>query len=141
MTPFSSKPAVVVVEPADHGTNVESSVDGVELEICSRDLGAIGDDGARDDRSQQLGALLEAQALKTAAQSVEENPSCCVELFSREWRLAAAIRLRRGVRTVERVGGQGALRRASRNTYSKVGVDFVVLDVGSNVLDLGVVLS
>lgn len=82
MTPFSGQPAVVEVEPSDHGTDVEGTVDRVQHIGSTRDLGAVGHDGARDGRAEQLGALLEAEALKTAAQSVEENPSSGVELGS-----------------------------------------------------------
>lgn len=80
MSPLSSQPAVVEVEPSDHSTNVEGSVDGVELEGSSRDLGAVGDDGAGDDGAEELGALLEPQTLKTAAEGVDEDPSSSVEL-------------------------------------------------------------
>ena len=80
VTPFSGQPAVVEVEPADHGANVEGAVDGVQHEGGARDLGAVGDHGAGDDRTQQLGALLEAQALEAAAEGVEEDPSSSVEL-------------------------------------------------------------
>lgn len=70
VAPFSGQPAVVEVEPSDHGTNVEGSVDGVQHKGGSGNLGAVGHDSARNGRAEQLGALLEAEALKTAAQSV-----------------------------------------------------------------------
>jgi hypothetical protein len=79
VTPLSSEPAVVEVEPSDHGTNVEGGVDGVKLEGSTRDLGAVGDNGAGDDGSEELRALLEPQSLETAAKSVEEDPSSSVE--------------------------------------------------------------
>ena len=80
MTPLSGQPAVVEVEPSDHSTNVEGSVDGVQLERSTRDLGTVGNDGAGDDGAEELRALLEPQTLETAAESVEENPSSSVEL-------------------------------------------------------------
>jgi hypothetical protein len=80
VAPFGSQPAVVEVEPSDHGTNVESTVDRVELERRTGDLGTVGNDGSRDDGPKELGALLEPQALKTATKSVEENPSRGVKL-------------------------------------------------------------
>ena len=80
VAPLGSEPAVVVVEPADHGANVEGGIDGVELVGGTGDLGAVGDNGAWDGRTKELGALLEAEALKTAAESVKEDPSGSVEL-------------------------------------------------------------
>ncbi|KAI6763530.1 hypothetical protein HG531_012918 [Fusarium graminearum] len=80
VTPLSSEPAVVEVEPSDHGTNVEGGVDGVKLEGSTRDLGTVGDNGAGDDGSKELRALLEPQSLEAAAESVEKNPSSSVEL-------------------------------------------------------------
>lgn len=84
VTPLSGQPAVVEVEPSDHGTNVEGSVDGVELERSTRDLGTVGDDGAGDNGSEELRALLEPQTLETTAEGVEEDPSSSVELGEEE---------------------------------------------------------
>lgn len=81
MTPLSSEPAVVEVEPSDHSTNVESGVDGVKLEGSTRDLGTVRDNCAGDNGSEELRTLLEPQTLETAAESVEENPSSSVELL------------------------------------------------------------
>lgn len=81
VTPFSGQPAVIVVQPSDHGTNVEGGIDGVQLEVGTGDLGSIGDDGAGDNGAKELCALLEAQAFKTATQGVEEDPSCGIELW------------------------------------------------------------
>lgn len=80
MAPLGGEPAVVVVEPADHGANVEGSIDGVELVGGTGDLGAVGHHGAGDGGTEELGALLEAEALKTAAKGVKEDPSGSVEL-------------------------------------------------------------
>jgi len=82
MTPLGGEPAVVVVEPADHGTDVEGTVDGVELEGGTGDLGAVGHDSAGHNGAQQLGALLEAQGLKTTAEGVKEDIAGGVELAS-----------------------------------------------------------
>jgi len=84
VTPLSSEPAVVEVEPSDHSTNVESCVDGVKLEGSTRDLGTVRDNGARDNGSKELRALLEPQTLETAAEGVEKNPSSSVELLKYE---------------------------------------------------------
>jgi hypothetical protein len=73
MTPFGGEPAVVKVQPADHGSNVEGAADGVELVVGSWDLGTVGDDGARHDRTEKLGAFGEFECLETAAEGVEED--------------------------------------------------------------------
>lgn len=80
MAPFSSQPAVIVVEPADHGADIEGAIDGVELEGGAEDAGAIGDDGSRDDGAEEFGAFFEAEAFETAADGVEEDEAGCVEL-------------------------------------------------------------
>ena len=80
VTPLGGQPAVVVVQPADHGTNVEGSVDWVKLEVGSWDLWAIWNDGTWDGWAQELGALLEAETLETAAKGVEEDEAGSVEL-------------------------------------------------------------
>jgi hypothetical protein len=81
VTPLSSEPAVVEVEPSDHSTNVESGVDGVKLEGSTRDLGTVRDNSARDNGSKELRALLEPQTLETATEGVEKDPSSSVELL------------------------------------------------------------
>ncbi|KAH6607279.1 hypothetical protein Trco_003592 [Trichoderma cornu-damae] len=75
MAPFGGQPAVVEVEPPDHGADVERAVDWVQHKRGAGNLGAVGHDGAGDNGTEQLGALLEAEALKAAAQRVEEDPS------------------------------------------------------------------
>ena len=117
VTPLSSKPAVVEIEPADHGTNVEGAVDRVEHKGGSGNLGTIGHDGAGDNGSQQLGALLEPQTLKTAAESVEENPSRRVKLLlSRSVSGGAAIKslTERGVTEGTPAGVKGQLSNLRR---------------------------
>lgn len=80
VAPFCSQPAVIVVQPSDHSTNVESSINRVELERCAGHLGAIWDVGPWDDWAEQFRALFEAETFETAAKSVEEDESCCIEL-------------------------------------------------------------
>lgn len=63
MTPFGRKPAVIVIEPSDHGTDVESSIDRIELIRSSGNFGTVGDHGAVHDRTEQFGALVEAEGL------------------------------------------------------------------------------
>ena len=67
VTPLGCQPAVIVVEPADHGTNVESTIDGVKLVRSTGHAGSIGDHGAFDDGTKELGALLELEGLKTTS--------------------------------------------------------------------------
>lgn len=85
VTPFGGQPAVVVVEPADHGTDVEGTVDGVQLVGSTRHTGTIGDDGALDNGAQQLGALLELEGLQTTSEGVEEDETGRVKLRSTQF--------------------------------------------------------
>lgn len=80
VTPLGGQPAVVEVQPADHGSDVEGGVHGVELVVCSGNFGTVGDDGTGDDGSEDVPALLELETLETAAEGVDEDPSCSVEL-------------------------------------------------------------
>lgn len=73
VTPLSSEPAVVVVEPADHGADIESTIDGVQLVRSTRHTGTVGNSSALNHGAEKLGALLELQGLQTATQSVEED--------------------------------------------------------------------
>lgn len=82
VTPLSGQPAVVVVQPSDHGTDVEGGIDWVKLEWSSRDLGAVGDDGALDNWAEELGALLETETLESTSQSVEEDEARGIELHA-----------------------------------------------------------
>lgn len=92
MTPLGGEPAVVVVQPPDHGTDVEGAIDGVKLEGGAGDLATIGNDGALDDGAEQLGAFLEAETLETAAESVEEDPAGSVKLSSSTSLSASVVR-------------------------------------------------
>lgn len=67
MAPFGRQPAIIVIEPADHGTDVEGAVYGVQLEGRPGDFGAAWDDGAGDDGAEELGAFGEAEAFEAAA--------------------------------------------------------------------------
>jgi hypothetical protein len=75
--------AVVEVEPANLGANVEGAPNGVDLELGSRDLCAVGDDGALDNRTHELRAFWESKALETAAKRVEEAETGRVERLGR----------------------------------------------------------
>ena len=80
VTPLSGQPAVVEVEPPDHGTDVESTVHRVKLVVGTGHLCTIGHDGSLDDGSKNVPALLELQRLETAAKCVDEDPTGGVEL-------------------------------------------------------------
>lgn len=80
VTPLSSQPTIIVVEPSDHGADVEGGVDWVELEVGSWNLWSVWNNGAWDDWAEELGALFEAETLETAAEGVEEDESGGVEL-------------------------------------------------------------
>ena len=90
MTPLGGQPAVIVVQPADHGANVESTVDGVQLVGSTDHTGSIGDHGTIDDGSEQLGALLEFQGLQTATEGIEEHQTGSV-ILCRKVQLSALM--------------------------------------------------
>jgi hypothetical protein len=83
VAPLSGEPAVVVVEPANHGTDVECAVNRVQLVGSTRHTGTVGDNGSVDNGAQQLGALLELQSLQTAAESIQEDQTSGVVLYPR----------------------------------------------------------
>jgi len=60
MSPFSRKPAVVVVQPSNHSTNVECSVDRVKNEWSSWNSGTIWHSSSRYDRTEYSGTLRES---------------------------------------------------------------------------------
>lgn len=80
MTPLGGKPAVIVIEPADHGTDVESTVDGVQLVGGTRHASTVGNNSAIDNGAKELSALLELQGLQTTAEGVKKNETGSVEL-------------------------------------------------------------
>jgi hypothetical protein len=80
VAPLGCQPAVVEVQPADHGSDVEGSADGIELVGCAEDFGAVGHRSAFDDWAEKLGAVRELEGLETAAKSVEEDEASSVDL-------------------------------------------------------------
>ncbi|OIQ66585.1 hypothetical protein GALL_518450 [mine drainage metagenome] len=72
MPPFRRQPGVVEVQPADHRPDIERRLYRVELELRSRDLRAVGNDGARHDRAEQLGAGRVLQRFQSAAQGIDQ---------------------------------------------------------------------
>jgi hypothetical protein len=82
VTPLSGQPAVVEVEPSDHGTDVEGAADGVELEGGTWNLDTVFLLGAFDDGAELLNAVVELEGLETATEGVNEDPAGSVELIS-----------------------------------------------------------
>ena len=73
MPPFGGEPGVVEVEPADHGPDVEGGLNGIELKRRARHLCTVGDDRARHDGSQQLGAGRVGKRLESAAERIDQT--------------------------------------------------------------------
>ena len=82
VTPLSGKPAVVEIEPSDHGTDVEGTEYRIELVGGAGNSCTIGDSCSGYDRAQKLGAVGELKGLETATQRVEEDVSSCVDLHT-----------------------------------------------------------
>ena len=84
MAPFSGQPAVVVVQPSNHRSYVESTIDGIE------DVGSTGysstmwDDSAFDNRPDELSAFFEPKGFEAAADSIQENIACGFILSDKE---------------------------------------------------------
>lgn len=126
VTPLSGEPAVVVVQPTDHGTDVEGAIDGVQLVGGTGDAGSVGDDGALNNGAEELGALLEFESLETTAQGVQEDETSGVKL------VVVSISNFRGSGGVE-------LDPVGLITYSQVGIHFVLVNVAGHILDLRVI--
>ena len=60
VTPLGCQPAVVIVEPSNHGTDVECSIYGIQLIWCTWDLCSIGNHGAFNCGAEDSCALWEA---------------------------------------------------------------------------------
>jgi len=82
MTPLCGKPAVVIVQPTNHSTYIESAIDRIELEWCTKDASTIGNCGAFDDGTEKFGAFFEAESFETTAEGIKEDEACGIELES-----------------------------------------------------------
>ena len=80
MSPFRCQPAIIVVQPPYHCTDVEGTVDRIENVWGTRYPCPVGYVGALDDRSEELGAFLEPEALEATADGIEEYIASCFEL-------------------------------------------------------------
>src|ERR1700722_3135835 len=73
MTPFGSEPAVIVIKPTDHSTDIKCSIDGVKLEVGARNFCAVGHNGAFDNRTEQFRAFLKSKTLETTTYTTQED--------------------------------------------------------------------
>lgn len=58
VTPLCGQPAVVEIEPSDHGTDVESTIHRVKLVVGTRHLCTVRHNCALNDGSENVPALL-----------------------------------------------------------------------------------
>jgi hypothetical protein len=127
VTPLGGEPAVVIIEPTNHGSDVEGGVYGVEDEVGAGDAGAVGDHGSGDYGAEELAAFCKAQAFEAAAERVKEDPSRRVKLWF--------ARLSISVLDVSRLSCL-----AGRDAHGKIRLDGRAVDIVGNVPDLRVVL-
>ncbi len=72
MTPFGSEPGVIEIKPTDHGADIESRLDRVELELRTRHFRTVRHHRARHYRSQQLGASRIFERFEAATERVDQ---------------------------------------------------------------------
>lgn len=137
MTPLSGQPAVIVIQPADDGTNVESTTDRVELVWGTWDLGSVWHNSSLNNWAQDLCALLKVQSLQTTAEGVDQaKTSRLVLKVSRE--LAPLLHIASPL--AYRLAHLGPLsssvlsaRRGIGGTYSQIRLDLIVMNIVGNV--------
>src|SRR5882762_1319346 len=71
--PLRGQPGIVEIEPANHGADVESGVDGIELVSRAGNARAVGEGRTRNHRAHQLRAGRIFQRLKSARQGIHET--------------------------------------------------------------------
>jgi hypothetical protein len=93
VTPFSSKPAIIEVEPSDDSSDVESTPDRIKLVVSSGNLGAcmmpsekcriirwarrtVWYDGSFNYRTKEPGTCVKLQSLETTTDCVDKTKSC-----------------------------------------------------------------
>ncbi len=79
VTPLGGQPGVVVIEPADDGTDVPGRLDGVEAELGTGHPGTMGHDSTGYDGAKVLGALGEAQGQEATAERIHQAVAGGVE--------------------------------------------------------------
>lgn len=118
VTPLSCEPAVVEVQPSDHGSNIEGAANWVEDVWCTGHAGAIGDGGALDDWAEQFCAGGEFESAEPAADGIEEDKAGSVDLHN--------------------LGQSNLMYAVYGSAYSQIRVNLVVVDVVCHVLDFWV---
>ena len=78
MTPFRRQPGIVEIEPADHGTDIESRLNRIQLKLGTRYFGAVRDNGSRHNRAEHFFARRIFQGFQTATQGIQEAVICGV---------------------------------------------------------------
>lgn len=76
MAPFSSQPAVIVVQPSNHCSNVEGAIDGIENIGSTRNSGTMWNDSTFDYGSEEFSAFFESKSFQAAADGVEKDVAC-----------------------------------------------------------------
>ena len=132
MTPLGGQPAVIVIQPADHGTDVEGTVDGVQLVGGTRDAGTVGDDGAVHDGAEQLGALLELEGFQTTAEGVEEDQTSGVKLSIIRFFFFFFFYLSFYPILENQLAGKG-------ETHRQIRVHLVLVNIVGHILDLRII--
>ena len=80
MTPLSSEPAIIVIEPSDHGTDIESAINRVELEGGAGNFRSVWNHSSFNNWTEQLCAFLKSQTFETAAECVKQDESSRIKL-------------------------------------------------------------
>ena len=73
VAPFSCQPAVVVVQPANHGSNVEGTIDRIKDVRSPGHSSTMRYDGALNDGPEKLGAFFESKGFKAAPDGIKED--------------------------------------------------------------------
>ncbi len=72
VAPLRRQPGVVEIQPANHRTDVECGIDGIEFVSRAGNARAVGERRPGNDRAHQFGASRIFQGLKAAGQGVHE---------------------------------------------------------------------
>ncbi len=88
VAPFSCQPAVVVVQPANHSSDVEGAIDWIKDIGCTGNSSTMRDDGPLNNGPKKLGAFFESKGFEAAANGIKEDITCSFILLKAEsqWR-------------------------------------------------------